>query len=324
MTDDAHSNRITRHYLLMVVALLMAIMFLVGSGKPPSGSFQAAMWCWIAISAYRGDAFTAKWIVATLIILQVVGFIVRMNIGDSSLSFLFPEVERRFLVVSSGVTVLIFAGIYFYADYLHKQNISHTGKPSKDRSHTSYEAEPRHKPNKPELNVDDSVYDYSRYKKHPQQGPIIAQSDGAQSSTSGKSCMETHYRDNPKEVANKYGCDSPTDDPWQAAIEYFPDIGRLYDQISRIDPKRADAFKSDRMKAKDFSRAEDAYWLFVNDISFEIGGKTNTEMREFVKDAINKGDYVVVRRLLDLSRTLGAENMNSHVLDKFKKSMNYD
>lgn len=118
MTSGMHTTKIKRYYALMWIAITLALFIVVAAGKPPNGSFQAAMWCWIAISAFRGDIKTAKWIVGALTVLAIIGMALRLTVADLTFEMIWPSLDKRDAILSSAITVVIYGAVFLYAQYI--------------------------------------------------------------------------------------------------------------------------------------------------------------------------------------------------------------
>jgi hypothetical protein len=113
--------------------------------------------------------------------------------------------------------------------------------------------------------------------------------------------------------------DTDNIDPWEDIIEHFPDLAIYHELLVKADAACAASYKSKRIAARDFSKAQEQYWATINDLLSEVCGQ-HGGCRNFLLHAINNRDFQTARRFIALGRALGAENMNSNVLAKFRQS----
>jgi hypothetical protein len=113
--------------------------------------------------------------------------------------------------------------------------------------------------------------------------------------------------------------DTDNIDPWEDIIEHFPDLAIYHELLVKADAAYAASYKSKRIAARDFSKAQEQYWATINDLLSEVCGQ-HGGCRNFLLHAINNRDFQTARRFIALGRALGAENMNSNVLEKFRQS----
>lgn len=293
-------------FIVLLVLTMITIAISYDKHQNTAGAFGMAMFGLGAIHAYQGKISSAKWLIGFLLALQIISLLTRMVISQDIFSLVYPGITREVSVISSLLTTLVLALMFFYAHSLERSE--HNNDDYLEQSWQSQDTQ-------------SNKSDFEQYSGR-NSNKAIAQNiprrpDELVTST-GKSYMELNDIKNARKLAKKYGYNSPADDPWETAVEYFPDIKRFYDVIRNIDPNRADQFKFLVLEERDFKNSSHVYRAVIEEIIIATCGSKNKSARDFLSRSIAIGNIGDVKRLIELSKVLGPDNVTNDVIEKFK------
>ncbi len=109
-------------------------------------------------------------------------------------------------------------------------------------------------------------------------------------------------------------------DGWEVATEQYPYTRGYYDQLREVSPERAESFKAARLSKMDFNRSRQAFETAIEQIVDEYCGPDHWQSREYLRNAIMNGEYELARRFIEFAGVVGAENVDSAALARFKSN----